>query len=210
MRIVIAADAASGRPVSTSAGASSSRNRRSTRPRNGTTPMPRPPISSRSTATPAATARLIAKGDNAKIGRVAVMPSHRGTGLGRDLMVHILTHAKDDRLHRVRDRGATHRDPVLRAAGLCRRRSRIRRRLRHPAPRHATRARRLARRRRALRESRSTEAAQPHLRKQGLRPFPRTRAAVDKTRVSGAKPLHLRHFGPHARVCPVDAYLSRS
>jgi predicted GNAT family N-acyltransferase len=46
-------------------------------------------------ATPAATARLIAKGGNAKIGRVAVMPDYRGTGLGRDLMVHILTHAKE-------------------------------------------------------------------------------------------------------------------
>jgi predicted GNAT family N-acyltransferase len=44
---------------------------------------------------PAATARLIAKGGNAKIGRVAVMPDYRGTGLGRDLMVHILIHAKE-------------------------------------------------------------------------------------------------------------------
>jgi predicted GNAT family N-acyltransferase len=44
---------------------------------------------------PAATARLIAHGDTAKIGRVAVMPSHRGTGLGRDLMLHILKHARD-------------------------------------------------------------------------------------------------------------------
>jgi hypothetical protein len=40
--------------------------------------MRRPPISSRSTATPAATARLIAKGGNAKIGRVAVMPDYIG------------------------------------------------------------------------------------------------------------------------------------
>jgi predicted GNAT family N-acyltransferase len=45
--------------------------------------------------TPAATARLIARGGNAKIGRVAVMPDYRGTGLGRDLMIHILTQAKD-------------------------------------------------------------------------------------------------------------------
>lgn len=44
---------------------------------------------------PAATARLIAKAGNAKIGRVAVMPDYRGTGLGRDLMVHILSDAKD-------------------------------------------------------------------------------------------------------------------
>jgi glutathione S-transferase len=43
---------------------------------------------------PAATARLIAKGDTAKIGRVAVLPAHRGTGLGRDLMLHILDHSR--------------------------------------------------------------------------------------------------------------------
>jgi predicted GNAT family N-acyltransferase len=43
---------------------------------------------------PAGTARLIAKGPSAKIGRVAVLPSYRGTGLGRDLMVHILDHAR--------------------------------------------------------------------------------------------------------------------
>lgn len=42
---------------------------------------------------PAGTARLIAAGDNAKIGRVAVLPDYRGIGLGRDLMVHILDHA---------------------------------------------------------------------------------------------------------------------
>lgn len=35
---------------------------------------------------PAGTARIIAKGTCAKIGRVAVMPAYRGTGLGRDLM----------------------------------------------------------------------------------------------------------------------------
>jgi predicted GNAT family N-acyltransferase len=57
-------------------------------------PTPRPPISSRSRRRPAATARLIAKGDTAKIGRVAVLPAYRGTGLGRDLMVHILDHAR--------------------------------------------------------------------------------------------------------------------
>ena len=43
--------------------------------------------------TPAATARLIAAGPIAKIGRVAVERAHRGTGLGRDLMRHILDHA---------------------------------------------------------------------------------------------------------------------
>ena len=42
---------------------------------------------------PAATARLIAAGVTAKIGRVAVLPEYRGTGLGRDLMRHILDHA---------------------------------------------------------------------------------------------------------------------
>jgi predicted GNAT family N-acyltransferase len=44
--------------------------------------------------TPAATARLIARGNNAKIGRVAVATRYRGTGLGRDLMLHILHYAR--------------------------------------------------------------------------------------------------------------------
>jgi hypothetical protein len=48
--IVIAEDAEAVRPASTSAGASSSRNSRSTKPRNGTTRTQLPPISSRSTA----------------------------------------------------------------------------------------------------------------------------------------------------------------
>lgn len=45
---------------------------------------------------PAATARLIAKGNSAKIGRVAVMPAHRGTGLGQRLMAHLLEVARAD------------------------------------------------------------------------------------------------------------------
>lgn len=44
---------------------------------------------------PAATARLIATGKTAKIGRVAVLPAFRGTGLGRALMDHVLAHAAD-------------------------------------------------------------------------------------------------------------------
>jgi predicted GNAT family N-acyltransferase len=44
---------------------------------------------------PAATARLIAAGQTAKIGRVAVLGTHRGTGLGRALMEHVLRHARE-------------------------------------------------------------------------------------------------------------------
>lgn len=36
---------------------------------------------------PVGTARLLFAGDMGKIGRVAVMPSHRGTGLGKSLML---------------------------------------------------------------------------------------------------------------------------
>ncbi|WP_224816754.1 GNAT family N-acetyltransferase [Hasllibacter sp. MH4015] len=43
---------------------------------------------------PVGTARLIAKGQRAKIGRVAVMPSHRGTGLGAQIMQAVMDDAK--------------------------------------------------------------------------------------------------------------------
>jgi ElaA protein len=43
---------------------------------------------------PLGTARLIARGVTAKIGRVAVMPRARGTGLGRALMLAALDHAR--------------------------------------------------------------------------------------------------------------------
>jgi predicted GNAT family N-acyltransferase len=43
---------------------------------------------------PLGTARLIARGPLAKIGRVAVMPQARGTGLGRKLMAHMLDEAR--------------------------------------------------------------------------------------------------------------------
>ena len=43
---------------------------------------------------PLGTARLIAKGRTAKIGRVAVMPRARGTGLGRRIMEHMLAEAR--------------------------------------------------------------------------------------------------------------------
>ena len=43
---------------------------------------------------PAGTARLIAKGRSAKIGRVAVMLRHRGTGLGAAIMNAVLKDAK--------------------------------------------------------------------------------------------------------------------
>lgn len=44
---------------------------------------------------PAATARLIRDGEIAKIGRVAVMESHRGTGLGRAIMEYLMSYARD-------------------------------------------------------------------------------------------------------------------
>jgi predicted GNAT family N-acyltransferase len=43
---------------------------------------------------PAGTARLIAKGDCAKIGRVAVLPAHRGTGLGGRIMQMVMADAR--------------------------------------------------------------------------------------------------------------------
>ncbi len=43
---------------------------------------------------PAATARRITKDSSAKIGRVAVMPAHRGTGLGRTIMQFVIEDAK--------------------------------------------------------------------------------------------------------------------
>jgi predicted GNAT family N-acyltransferase len=44
---------------------------------------------------PAGCARLLAKGDSAKVQRVAVMPAFRGTGLGRRIMLAVLDHARD-------------------------------------------------------------------------------------------------------------------
>jgi predicted GNAT family N-acyltransferase len=44
---------------------------------------------------PLGCARLIAQGDTAKIGRVAVMAHARGTGLGRALMAHVMEAARD-------------------------------------------------------------------------------------------------------------------
>lgn len=43
---------------------------------------------------PLGTARLIARGREAKIGRVAVMARARGTGLGRQIMDHLLAEAQ--------------------------------------------------------------------------------------------------------------------
>ncbi|UWQ95914.1 GNAT family N-acetyltransferase [Rhodobacteraceae bacterium M385] len=42
----------------------------------------------------AGTARIIARGDTAKIGRVAVMKAHRGTGLGAQIMQALMDDAK--------------------------------------------------------------------------------------------------------------------
>jgi hypothetical protein len=140
------------------------------------------------------------------------MPDYRGTGLGRDLMVHILTHAKEigftesaieaqltvipfyARLGYVAE-GPEYDD----GSGIL---HRVMRLALDDWPGNA------APRVEGIAVDR--KAAQPHLRKQGLRPRPELAQRSNKTRVSGAKPLHLRHFGPHARVCPVDAYLSRS
>lgn len=44
---------------------------------------------------PAGCARLIALGDTAKIGRVAVMARVRGTGLGRAIMLHVMDGARE-------------------------------------------------------------------------------------------------------------------
>ena len=46
------------------------------------------------TGEPLATARLLNKGDAAKIGRVAVLPPARGQGIGRELMQAILAEAQ--------------------------------------------------------------------------------------------------------------------
>ncbi|MBF9042378.1 GNAT family N-acetyltransferase [Rhodobacterales bacterium HKCCE4037] len=45
---------------------------------------------------PAGTARLIAKGTSAKIGRVAVLRPHRGTGLGARIMRAVMEDAKNN------------------------------------------------------------------------------------------------------------------
>lgn len=45
-------------------------------------------------ANPAGCARLLPRGDTAKVQRVAVMPAHRGTGLGRQIMRAVLDHAR--------------------------------------------------------------------------------------------------------------------
>jgi predicted GNAT family N-acyltransferase len=45
-------------------------------------------------AAPLGTARLIARGPEAKIGRVAVMAQARGSGLGRQIMTHLLAEAQ--------------------------------------------------------------------------------------------------------------------
>ena len=45
---------------------------------------------------PAGCARLLPKGDIAKVQRVAVMPAYRGTGLGRQIMQAVLDHARHE------------------------------------------------------------------------------------------------------------------
>lgn len=46
---------------------------------------------------PAATARMTVSGVSAKIGRVAVLPAYRGTGLGRRIMEYMMTLAREAR-----------------------------------------------------------------------------------------------------------------
>ncbi|WP_071674326.1 GNAT family N-acetyltransferase [Nioella nitratireducens] len=48
---------------------------------------------------PAGVARLLPKGNTAKIQRVAVLPGHRGTGLGRQIMETVLDHARQAGFH---------------------------------------------------------------------------------------------------------------
>jgi GNAT superfamily N-acetyltransferase len=68
------------------------------------------------------------------------MPDYRGTGLGRDLMVHILTHAKDLGFTESAIEAQVTVIPFYERLGYVAEGPGIRRRLRHPAPRHATRA----------------------------------------------------------------------
>lgn len=52
---------------------------------------------------PVGTLRILAKDTTAKIGRLAVMKSHRGMGLGRDLMLTALAHLQaQDHLTKVK------------------------------------------------------------------------------------------------------------
>ena len=71
------------------------------------------------TANPAGCARLLPKGDTAKVQRVAVMPTHRGTGLGRQIMLG----AGPRRRCRIQSddpRFPNPRGSILRTAWLCR------------------------------------------------------------------------------------------
>lgn len=44
--------------------------------------------------TPVGTARILLQGDIGKIGRICVLPSHRGTGLGQNIVRTALAHLK--------------------------------------------------------------------------------------------------------------------
>lgn len=61
-----------------------------------------------SATAPAGCARLLPKGDMAKVQRVAVMPAHRGTGLGRQIMRAVLAHARETGFRRVSLDAQTH------------------------------------------------------------------------------------------------------
>lgn len=67
---------------------------------------------------PAGTARLIAKGDTAKIGRVAVMPTHRGTGLGLKIMETVMHDARDAGFARAELESQTYAIPFYERLGF--------------------------------------------------------------------------------------------
>ncbi|WP_306046072.1 GNAT family N-acetyltransferase [Nioella sp. MMSF_3534] len=68
--------------------------------------------------TPAGCARLLPKGDVAKVQRVAVMPSYRGSGLGRQIMLAILDHARDAGFTQVILDSQTHAVPFYERLGF--------------------------------------------------------------------------------------------
>lgn len=57
---------------------------------------------------PQGCARLLFKGDSAKVQRVAVMPAQRGTGLGRRIMLAVLDHARSEGVRSVELDSQTH------------------------------------------------------------------------------------------------------
>jgi len=67
---------------------------------------------------PTGTARLIAKGDSAKIGRVAVMQAARGSGLGAQIMRHVLNDAREQGFARAELEAQTYAIPFYERLGF--------------------------------------------------------------------------------------------